>query len=521
MRGQKENMQMGYKEFEIKVPLNVTTQELKTIIRRKTRIKSFSYQIIRKSLDARNKKNINWQYRIGISSPELKGGEKPEMPVPGLPQKKYESSALVTGSGPAGIFCALILAEAGVKVTLIEQGSDVAKRKKSIDGFEKSQKLDERNNYAFGEGGAGTFSDGKLTSRTKGISRERNYIFRSFVEAGAPKEIMYMTHPHLGSDNLFNIAIGLREKLKNLGGEIRFNTKLTGISVLGNSVIKAHTEAGDIEAQHFVIAPGHSSYETYKMLIEKNIPFQTKNFAIGMRAEHPQELINVAQWGVPRLTGVKAAEYRLTASVSNKKPVYSFCMCPGGIVVPATPYAHTNIVNGMSLYNRDNLWANAAVVAGVHPNELTGKNASPLEALEWLERLEHKFFSYSGSFDAPAIRIDDFINDKNSKKLSKSSYPFNLAPANIKDLLPEIVVQSLKEGLQGFNRKLNGYGTGMLIGLESKTSSPIQVIRDKNTLSSGYDNLYIAGEGSGWAGGIVSSAADGLKVGLSILEQAN
>lgn len=511
---------MGYKEFEIKVSLKASESELKKLIYKKTGISNFDYQILRKSLDARNKRNIIWVYKIGISSSSIKEGEKPEEPSIDIPNKGYESSALVTGSGPAGIFCALVLAESGMNVTLIEQGSQVQKRKNSIKHFESFGELDEKNNYSFGEGGAGTFSDGKLTSRTKGISKERNYIFNKFVEAGAPGEILYMTHPHLGSDNLFSMTQKLRNKFETLGGKIFFNSKLEDLIISNGKVKKAITSSGEIEAEYFIIAPGHSSYETYKMLIKRNVPFRTKNFAIGMRAEHRQEIINKAQWGVPTLPGVKAAEYRLSANDQAKKPVYSFCMCPGGIVVPASPYKHTNIVNGMSLYKRGNEFANAAVVAGTHPDELIGKEASPQEALEWLEQLESKFYSYSNSYQAPSVKIYDFLKNKISCQIGETSYPLGLIEADPKVLLPSPIIETLKEGLFVFSRKLKGYETGTLIGLESKTSSPIQAIRDKETYECGYKNLFIAGEGSGWAGGIVSSAADGVKVALSILSKA-
>lgn len=511
---------MGYKELELRVTLKASTAELHAVISKKTGLKNFEFQILRKSLDARNKKNIFWQYRVGVSSNLIKEGTKPGLPLIEIPKRPYQSSVFVAGSGPAGIFCALVLAEAGMAVTLIEQGSKVQKRQQSIQHFENFGVFDEQNNYSFGEGGAGTFSDGKLTSRTKGISKERNYIFSSFVEAGAPSEIMYMTHPHLGSDNLFRITKNLREKLKQLGGRIHFETKLEEIKVCGENIVKAITSQGEIEAEHFVVAPGHSSYETYKMLIRNKIPFQTKNFAIGMRAEHQQQLINVAQWGVPDLPGVKAAEYRLTASDHAKKPVYSFCMCPGGVVVPATPYKHTNIVNGMSLYKRSNNFANAAIVTGIHPDELLNKTSEPLEALAYLESLENKFYTYTNGYKAPALRISDFLNNGNSCNLPESSYPLGLIEADIKQLLPLKIIGSLQEGLRSFIRKLNNYESGVLIGLESKTSSPIQVIRDKKTYQSGYSNFYLAGEGSGWAGGIVSSAADGVRVALSILSRA-
>ncbi len=511
---------MGYQEIEIRIPVGHSSDELNKQIKRKIHLTDFIIYIQRKSLDARNKKQICWQYRIGIESDQIKSGDKPTFEQIKIPNKNYKDKAVVVGSGPAGIFCALTLIKAGVKVTLIERGSDVVKRKNSIDHFDKTGIFDPNNNYCFGEGGAGTFSDGKLTSRTKGISLERNFIYKTFIEAGAPEEINYMTHPHLGSDKLFTITQNLRQQFINLGGEMLFETCLKNFSLKNDYIIKIETNKGNIDANHFVLATGHSSLETTRMLIKNNVPFQTKNFAIGMRAEHHQEIINKAQWGKTSLPGVKAAEYRLTANLPDKKPFYSFCMCPGGIVVPATAYSHTNIVNGMSLYNRDGLFANAAVVTGVHPNSILKKEASPLEALEWLENLESHFFDYSHSYKAPSVTIKDFLNNKVSGNLPKSSYVHDLICADLFDLLPPEILNAMKSGLQQFNKKLFGYDQGILLGLESKTSSPVQVIRDKQTFRCGYENLYIAGEGSGWTGGIISSAADGVRVAMALLKTA-
>jgi len=511
---------MGYKEVDIRIPVNINDEGLKQFISKKTGINHFNFHIILKSLDARNKKNICWQYRIGIESGEIVSGEVPQFKTIDIPRKNYKQKALVVGSGPAGIFAALVLSVAGMKVTLIERGSQVNTRKKKISDFESKGNFCDSNNYAFGEGGAGTFSDGKLTSRTKSISLERNFIFKTFVDAGAPEEIIYMTHPHIGSDNLFLITSNLRQQFLDNGGEILFDTMFEDILIRENMVRQAVSSAGTIDADYFIVAPGHSAFETYRMLIGRKIPFQIKNFAIGMRAEHPQQLINKAQWGVERLPGIKAAEYRLTATEGIKNPVYSFCMCPGGIVVPATAYKDLNIVNGMSVYQRNNFFANAAVVAGISPYELIGSETTPLIALDWLEKLEHLFYSFSNSYKAPSVRISDFINNKVSQNFSDSSYPLGLISADINELLPQKIIESLKDGLRTFSKKLHGYDNGVLIGLESKTSSPIQVIRNSN-YSSGYENFFVAGEGSGWAGGIVSSAADGIKVAVSILSNAH
>jgi uncharacterized protein len=512
---------MGYKEIEMRIAVNSSEDDIKKTIGKKEQLSVFSYQILRKSLDARNKRNIVWQYRIGIDSKEIHRGIKPEYQTIEIPKKKYNKTCVIIGSGPAGIFSALVLAEAGIKVTLIERGSKVETRSNSIANFEKTGQFDPVNNYAFGEGGAGTFSDGKLTSRTKGISLERNYIYQKFVEAGAPDEINYMTHPHLGSDNLFVITSNLRKKLIDLGGEIIFENQLEDIIPQNTLIKKIKTSKGEIEADFFIAAIGHSATETYRMLINRNVPFQTKNFAIGMRAEHPQEIINKAQWGQVNLPGVKAAEYRLATTDNNDKPVYSFCMCPGGIIVPATAYANSNIVNGMSYFKRDGAYANAAVVAGIHVNELLEKEVHPLEAIDWLDELENKFYSYSNSYNAPAIKISDFIKQKSTQTLPLSSYPFKLISADINLLLPARIINTMRDGLIQFNNKLKDYDQGVLVGLESKTSSPVQVIRDKEKLNSFYNNFYLAGEGSGWAGGIISSAADGIKVALAILKKVN
>lgn len=511
---------MGYKEIELRVPVGMSDSELEKQIGRSTGLKDFTFEILLKSLDARNKQKICWQYRLGIKSEALRTGEAPGIPLIEIPRRKHEEKVVVAGSGPAGIFAALVLAEAGMKPILIERGSMVMKRKHSIDRFESTGQFDSFNNYSFGEGGAGTFSDGKLTSRTKGISLERNFIYKNFIEAGAPAEIMYMTHPHVGSDNLLDVTARLRQKLIDLGGQVHFDTMLEDIVIKNNRIEKVRTSKGDFETDYLVLAIGHSATETYRMLMSRGVPFQTKNFALGMRAEHPQEIINKAQWGKPSLPGVKAAEYRLTAQSESGKAVYSFCMCPGGIIVPATAYEGSNLVNGMSYYKRNGKFANAAVVAAAHPDELLQKTATPEETLDWLEALEQRFYVYSQGYKAPAVSIADLTQNRITKKLPESSYPLGLVPAEVDALLPNSIAMAMQQGLKQFAQKLKGYEQGLLVGLESKTSSPVQVIRDKESYSCGYDNLYLAGEGSGWAGGIISSAADGIKVAMAVLKVA-
>ena len=512
---------MGYREIVLQLPTDFQGDELKKRIGKELGIKEFSFQIENKSLDARKKDNIHWLVRVLVLSGEL-SGDAPEISPPlAIPYRNRGEKALVVGSGPAGFFAAFVLQKAGITTTIIERGSELHKRVEGIKDFEKTGAFNPVSNYAFGEGGAGTFSDGKLTSRSKHISKERQFILSSYIGAGGPEEIGYMAHPHLGTDNLRTIVRNLRDQFIHIGGSVLFETMLEDLKIEDGKVIEAITASGGIEADYFIIAPGHSAFETYRMLIRRGVAFRTKNFALGSRVEHPQEIINRAQWGVESLPGVKAAEYRLTSKGDGNLPVYTFCMCPGGVVVPATAYGNTNIVNGMSRYQRNGKFANAGCVAGVHPDRLIGRQATPLEALDWLEALERSFYRYSDGFKAPFSDIQGFINKKGPSKIVESSYAPGLKPAALWDLLPVEVSGSIREGLKDFSRKIRGFETGSIMGLESKTSSPIQALREKDCRCTGFKNLYLVGEGSGCSGGIISSGADGIKAAMNIIGTTN
>ena len=508
---------MGYKEISLKLPTDYTDDQLRKKIEKKLKIKEFSYQIERKSLDARKKADIYWQVLVSVSSGEIKGSIPAMSPPLNIPYRKRAEKAVVVGSGPAGFFCAYVLQKAGFNTTLIERGSDVKKRAEGIKEFEKTGLFNSVSNYAFGEGGAGTFSDGKLTSRSKRIPQERKFILSSYIGAGAPEEIGYTAHPHLGNDNLGKIVARLREDFLNIGGRVLFETLLVDLKIENQVVREAITQSGGIEADELIIAPGHSAYETYRMLIKRGVKFRTKGFAIGCRVEHPQEIINNAQWGKKRLPGVKAAEYRLTSRGNGKLPVYTFCMCPGGSIIPASAYKNANIVNGMSLYGRDGKFANAACVAGVNLDMLKGSQTPPLEALNWLESLERRFYEYSDGYKSPFCSIKDFINREVKSGIVESSYPLGLKPSALWDLIPSEVSDSIREGLKDFSRKIRGFDEGIIMGLDSKSSSPIQVLRGENSLCDDFKNLYVAGEGSGYSGGIISSGADGIKAAMAII----
>jgi uncharacterized FAD-dependent dehydrogenase len=512
---------MGFRIVTIKMPAGYSEPQLRQSVGQQLRIRNFTFQVENKSLDARKKPNVFWEMRVAVSSPEIKDGEPLPVETLEIPYKKRKQPVVVTGSGPAGFFAAFVLQKAGFPVTLIERGSEVSLRSRSVSAFERTGIFDPLNNYAFGEGGAGTFSDGKLTSRSKHISKEKQFILSCYIEAGAPEEIAYLAHPHLGTDNLRKIVKNLRIQFEELGGQVLFETMLDDIVIKNSKITEAVTSRGTMPASALFVAPGHSAYETYRMLIRRGVPFRTKNFAIGCRMEHPQEIINRAQWGRESLPGVKAAEYRLTSPADGVHPVYSFCMCPGGTVVPAAAYPETNIVNGMSFYQRNGRFANAACVAGIHPDELAGKPVSPLEALEILEQLERKFFSHTGNYQAPACRITNFQNRKSSASAFESSYPLGVVAAPLWELLPPQVVPSLQAGLADFIRKMRGFETGNLLGLESKTSSPVQVVREPSGKCTGFENLFMVGEGSGYAGGIISSAADGIKAAMGLVLSSN
>ncbi|HAJ99785.1 MAG TPA: FAD-dependent oxidoreductase [Bacteroidales bacterium] len=508
---------MGFKQIDLILPPDFSDAMMRSEVAKVLGISEFTCQIVSQSLDARKKSFVHWLVRVGVCSEHLSGDAEIPKPSLKIPYKKRKQKVLVLGSGPAGFFSAYVLQLAGFNTVLVERGSMVDLRARQIAQFEDKGVFHPQGNYAFGEGGAGTFSDGKLTSRSKHISAERRFIAETYIAAGAPKEIAWLAHPHIGSDNLQKVVAALRLEYQNLGGTILFETRIEDIQAEGRNIVEAYTASGAIKSNIFVLAPGHSAYETYRMLMKRGVAFRLKNFAIGSRAEHRQELINKAQWGVERLPGVKAAEYRLASSGKTNQPVYTFCMCPGGVVVPSTAYALSNTVNGMSFYPRDGRFANAACVAGVHPTQLAPWIKTPYDALLWLEQLEQSYFAFSGKYAAPSCTIADFLKGKSRGRLPESSFPLGLVDAPLWSMMPKAVVDALRFGLTEFNLKVKGYSEGVLIGLESKTSSPVQVIRDSSGLCEGFDNLYLVGEGSGYAGGIMSSAADGIKAAIAII----
>jgi len=508
---------LPFKELELKLHTDFTEQDIRKGIGRKLGIKNFNFEILKQSLDARKRPYVYWVTRMRVFSKELKGDLFLGEPRLTIPYKKRNKNVIVVGSGPAGFFSAFVLQQAGFQVTLIEKGPKADQRFKDITRFEEGGPFNSLSNYCHGEGGAGTFSDGKLTSRTKGISLEKQFVFESYVNAGAPDEIRYFAKPHIGSDKLRIVVPNLRKQFEQFGGNFYFDTEVLDLEIKGKSCTGIITNKGTHPCDMLLVAPGHSSYGTFRMLHRNGIHFRNKPFAIGVRVEHPQELINLSQWRSPKLTGVKAAEYKLTHTASNGMPVYSFCMCPGGKVVPSAPTDKQNIVNGVSDYSRNSPFANSAVVAGTDLGKILKADVGLETALSWLELLEKKVFNLTGSYKVPGNRIEDFIAGKVSNSIPENSYPFEVFPYDFQELFSPEIIQSLKEGLSNFSRKIKGFETGIMMGLESKTSSPVQVIRDEYRRCEGFENIFIVGEGSGYAGGITSSAVDGVKAGMGIL----
>ena len=493
-----------------------------------------NFKIIKESLDARKKHDIKYVYCVEVEHDnEEKIVKKIKDKDVRLETKSYDaeiefgnkelkSRPIVVGFGPAGIFAALLLAEKGYKPLVIERGEDVDKRTETVDNFWKTGKLNTESNVQFGEGGAGAFSDGKLTTRIK--DTRCDYVLRELVKAGAPEEITYIAKPHVGTDLLKGVVKNIREKIKSLGGEVLFSSKLEEIKIEEGKVKSIIVNGEEIQCESLILAIGHSSRDTYEMLHKAGVFMEPKAFAIGVRIEHPQELINKSQYGEmyshPRL---KAAEYRLTyQSEKLKRAVYSFCMCPGGVVVAAASENERLVSNGMSYHARDLENANSALVVTVNPDDFEGD--SPLRGMEFQRHYENLAYKLGGgNHKAPVQLVGDFMQDKVSTKLGKvtPSYTAGYVFKDLRECLPEYVIEALKEGIMDFDKKIKGYGNydAILTGIETRTSAPVRMNRNENLQSISVEGLFPAGEGAGFAGGIISAAVDGLKVAEKIIQE--
>lgn len=493
-----------------------------------------SFKIVRESIDARNKDNIKLTYAIEI---EHKDEEKLVNRVHDndvrIDNSKYEPDVepgnevlnhrpVVVGLGPAGLFSALMLAQKGYKPLVIERGEDVDKRTETVDKFWKIGELNLESNVQFGEGGAGSFSDGKLTTRIK--DKKCDYVLAELVKAGAPEEIIYEAKPHVGTDILKDVVKNIRKQIIALGGEVRFSSKLEYIKSNDGKIKSIIVNGDEIPCEALVLALGHSSRDTYEMLNSIGIFMEPKAFAIGVRIEHPQEMINVGQYGKmanhPRL---QAASYNLTyQSRALGRGVYSFCMCPGGVVVAAASEDKRLVSNGMSYHARNEENSNSALVVTVGPEDFEG--TSVLRGMEFQRYYESLAYKVGGgNYKAPVQLLGDFVNDRKSTKLGvvTPSYKPGFEFADMRECLPSYVVEGIKDGVNNFDRKIKGYGRedAVLTGIETRTSAPVKITRNERLESISLSGLYPCGEGAGFAGGIVSAAVDGIKVAERIIEK--
>ncbi len=502
---------------DIKLPVDKAESELLRIAEKRLGGKAKYFEIKKKSLDARDKSNIRYVYTVACSRQEVKSEPRVFERLTSAQQPK--KPVLVVGSGPAGLFAAIRLLDHGIRPLLIERGAPVEEREKRINRFFESRILDTETNVQFGEGGAGTFSDGKLNTQTHSpLNRE---VLELFVRFGAPKEILYLSKPHVGSDNLKKVVKNMREYIRSQGGEIRFYTRLEDIFIKDGRVeeveisVNADTVCPNktrMPVSAVILAVGHSARDTFSMLERRGVPMRAKDFAVGVRIEHLQEKIGLSQYG-KAYEKLPAAEYKLVSHASERS-VFTFCMCPGGFVMPATSVEGGVVTNGMSNYARNERNANSALIAQVTRADFEGE--SPLAGMLFQERLERAAYLAGGkSYAAPVQKVGDFLRGRTSACFGEvtPTYAVGTCFADLREVLPPPIVEALKAGLADMDRRLKGFADpdALLTAVETRTSSPIRIERAENGQSVGVDGLYPCGEGAGYAGGITSSAADGLR----------
>ncbi|WP_094752295.1 NAD(P)/FAD-dependent oxidoreductase [Psychromonas sp. CD1] len=434
--------------------------------------------------------------------------------------KNLKERPIIIGMGPCGLFSALILAQMGFKPILLERGKSVHERAKDTFRFWRTGKLNTESNVQFGEGGAGTFSDGKLYSQVKDPDFLGLKVKQEFVAAGAPKEILYVSKPHIGTYKLVTMVEKMRRQIIELGGEIRFETRVDELKIDAGQISGVILKSGEeISSKHVVLAIGHSARDTVKMLHEKGVYLAAQSFSIGFRIEHKQDMIDKCRFGINAghpLLG--AADYKLVHHCKNGRSVYSFCMCPGGVVVAATSEEHAVVTNGMSQYSRSERNANSAIVVGINPSDF---NNDPLQGIALQRELERNAYVMGGSnYDAPAQMLGDFLNAGVGKPFESitPSYKPNVKMTDLSHALPDYAIDAIREAIPAFAKKIRGFdcNDAMLTGVETRTSSPVQIKRGKNFQSVNVKGLYPGGEGAGYAGGILSAGIDGIKIAQAV-----
>ncbi len=489
------------------------------------------YQVLKRSIDARGKSIfINLKVNAFIDEPFI---ERPGMPFNFKNVSQAKHKVIIVGAGPAGLFAALSLIEAGIKPIIIERGKDVRARRRDLAKLNKEGIVHPESNYCFGEGGAGTYSDGKLYTRSNKRG-DINRILQLFVHFGGPHNILYDAHPHIGTNKLPQIITAMREQILDCGGEVIFEKKLVDFAISSDAITHIETSDGEkLSAGAYILATGHSARDIFKLLHSKQILIEAKPFALGVRVEHPQSLIDSLQYHCPtRGEFLPPASYSLVQQV-KQKGVFSFCMCPGGIIAPASTSPGELVVNGWSPSKRDNPFANSGMVVQVEKEDAIRtlkkskdfKNLedSPLLFMHFQELVEKQaYVAGGGKFVAPAQRMQDFASKKTSADLPVNSYLPGLASVNLYEVLPDFVYQALAGGFKAFGKKMKGYFTNEanVVATESRTSSPVRIPRDAVTLAHPQlSNLYPCAEGAGYAGGIVSAAMDGERIASLLAEK--
>lgn len=515
---------------------------IKKYIEKKLKIKADdirNIEILKKSVDARKKEQLSFVYQLDIECDnEKKIVSRYKKNDVSLKEKKTiirkindnippenKGQIVIAGFGPAGIFAAYELAKSGYKPIVIERGLDVENRKKTVEKFWNTGELDTECNVSFGEGGAGTFSDGKLNTMVKDRFGYNRKVLETFVRFGAPKEILYLQKPHIGTDKLADVVKNMRLEIERLGGEVRFGVRLDSINtekenetqkiVSVNVTDRESSQKQEIKCEKLILAIGHSARDTFISLHESDVEMQQKSFAIGVRVEHLQEMIGRNQYG-DMYKILPTADYKLTHQTKDGRGVYSFCMCPGGYVVNASSQKGMLAVNGMSNYLRDSKNANSAMVVTVGPEDYESDDV--LAGMRFQQKWEKKAYEAAGG-KIPVQLFGDFKKDRVSSEFgevipeTKGEYAF----ANVRKIIPESVASSIEEGITAFEKKIKGYSRDdtLLLGIESRTSSPVKILRDES-MQSNIRGIYPCGEGAGYAGGITSAAMDGIKIAMQI-----
>ena len=521
---------------ELRLPLEHPPDALKTAIakrlnRPETAVLSFT--VVKRSHDARKKTALLFIYTVDVdvsNEAVLLGQFSGDEKIKPSPDTRYHFVArasanlamrpIVVGFGPAGIFAALVLAQMGFKPIVLERGKAVRERTKDTWGLWRNNVLNPESNVQFGEGGAGTFSDGKLYSQVKDPRHLGRKVLTEFVKAGAPEEILWVAHPHIGTFRLVSMVERMRAEIIELGGEIHFQSRVTGLNIEHGHVRGVKLATGEhIEANQVVLALGHSARDTFEMVHKAGVFMEAKPFAVGFRIEHPQSLIDQARFGPNAghpLLG--AADYKLVYHASNGRSVYSFCMCPGGQVVAATSEPHCVVTNGMSQYSRAERNANAGIVVNVSPDDFgEGSAHDPLAGIAFQRQLEtHAYELGGGTYEAPGQLVGDFLANRPSSRLGSviPSYQPGVHLTDLATALPEFAIAAIREAIPAFDRQIRGFSLpdAVLTGVETRTSSPLRITRGDDFQSLNVKGLYPAGEGSGYAGGIFSAGIDGIKI---------